>query len=74
MKDSTAKWIAFAEENLGCSQLVVESAYYNASLQNAQQAVEKALKALVIEKDLEFRIETEGFFDLLVPFSRLLEP
>ncbi len=54
MKDSTAKWIAFAEENLGCAQLVVESEYYNAALQNAQQAVEKALKALVIERDLEF--------------------
>ncbi len=55
MKDSTAKWIAFAEENLGCARLVVESEYYNAALQNAQQAVEKALKALVVERDLEFR-------------------
>jgi HEPN domain-containing protein len=55
MKDSTATWIAFAEENLGCAKLVVESKYYNAALQNAQQAVEKALKALVIEGDLEFR-------------------
>ena len=54
MKDSTAKWIAFAEENLGCAQLVVEREYYNAALQNSQQAVEKALKALVIERDLEF--------------------
>jgi len=54
LKDSTAKWIAFAEENLGCARLVVEREYYNAALQNAQQAVEKALKALVIEKDLEF--------------------
>ena len=53
MKDSTAKWIAFAEENLGCARLVVEREYYNAALQNAQQAVEKALKALVIERDIE---------------------
>lgn len=54
MKDSTAKWMAFAEENLGCARLVVESEYFNAALQNAQQAVEKALKALVIERDIEF--------------------
>ncbi|MBT3294478.1 MAG: HEPN domain-containing protein [Verrucomicrobia bacterium] len=54
MKDSTAKWLAFAEENLGCARLVVEREYYNAALQNAQQAVEKALKALVIERDIGF--------------------
>lgn len=55
MKDSAAKWIAFAEENLGCARLVVESAYYNAALQNAQQAAEKALKALIVERDLTFQ-------------------
>jgi len=54
LKDSTAKWIAFAEENLGCARLVAESEYYNAALQNVQQAVEKALKALVIERGLDF--------------------
>jgi HEPN domain-containing protein len=55
MKDSTAKWIAFAEENVGCARLVAENGYFNAALQNTQQAVEKALKALIIEKELEFR-------------------
>jgi len=54
MKDSAAKWIAYAEENLGCAKLVVQREYFNAALQNAQQAVEKALKALVIERDIEF--------------------
>ena len=54
MKDSTGKWLAFAEENLGCARVVKDSGYHNASLQNSQQSVEKALKALVIENELEF--------------------
>jgi len=55
MKDSARKWLAYAEENLACARLVLENGYLNASLQNSQQAIEKALKALILEMDLEFR-------------------
>lgn len=55
MKDSAVKWIAFAEENFACARIVAESGYYNSALQNAQQSVEKALKAVIVEKELEFR-------------------
>ena len=55
MKDSTRQWIAYAEDNLACARIVAENGYFNPALQNAQQAVEKVLKALTIEKELEFR-------------------
>lgn len=49
MKDETSLWLRYAEENLEISRLALERVYINASLQNAQQAVEKALKALLVE-------------------------
>ncbi len=50
MKDETRLWLAYAEENLALSRLSLEREYLNACLQNAQQAVEKGLKALLVEK------------------------
>ena len=44
MKHETRTWLAYADENLEV-----------AVLQNAQQAVEKFLKAVIVERDLEFR-------------------
>lgn len=55
MKDSARLWLAYAEENLACARLTAANGYYNPSLQNAQQAVEKTLKALVMEKGMAFR-------------------
>ncbi len=55
MKDSVRQWLAYAEENLACARLTAANGYYNPALQNAQQAIEKALKALVIHKGIEFR-------------------
>lgn len=55
MKDNVEQWIIFAEENLNCARLVANNGYYNPSLQNAQQATEKALKALILHIGLEFR-------------------
>jgi HEPN domain-containing protein len=53
MKDETRLWLAFANENLQMSRIALEREFFNASLQNAQQAVEKGLKALLIERGLE---------------------
>jgi HEPN domain-containing protein len=50
MKNETKAWLSFAEENLNAALALLEKKYYNASLQNAQQSVEKNLKALLIDK------------------------
>jgi len=38
-------WFAYADENLSVAALALDNGYYNACLQNAQQAVEKYIKA-----------------------------
>ncbi len=54
MKDETRIWITYADENLDISVLALEHGHLNACLQNAQQAVEKYLKAVIIEHNLPF--------------------
>lgn len=49
MKKDTEIWLAYAEENLKSSEILLESLLFNPCLQNAQQAVEKHLKTLLIE-------------------------
>jgi len=55
MKDETQVWLSYADENLSMSRLGLEHGHLNACLQNAQQAVEKYLKAVIVERNLEFR-------------------
>jgi HEPN domain-containing protein len=55
MRSETATWLRYAEENLAVCRLSLEKGFLNASMQNAQQCIEKALKAVVIAKGLEFR-------------------
>lgn len=50
MKKDTELWLQYAGENLKSAELLLESGLYNPSLQNSQQAVEKYLKAVLIEK------------------------
>ncbi len=76
MKDETRLWLAYANENLQIARLSLERDYLNASLQNSQQAVEKALKAALVERKGEFprshnirelarlSADTEGFWGL----------
>lgn len=45
MKDETHTWLSYADENLNIAKLALEHGHLNSSLQNAQQAVEKYLKA-----------------------------
>jgi len=49
MKDETRLWIDYAEENLASAEILLQSRLYNPTLQNAQQAIEKYLKAYIIE-------------------------
>jgi HEPN domain-containing protein len=55
MKDETRAWLTYAAENLDVAELSLAHSHLNACLQNAQQSVEKYLKALMIEHDLPFR-------------------
>jgi len=55
MKDETRAWLSYADENLDVAGLSLAHGHLNACLQNAQQAVEKYLKAVVVERNLEFR-------------------
>lgn len=50
MKKDTELWLRYAEENLRSAEVLLESGLFNPSLHNSQQAVEKFLKAILIEK------------------------
>ena len=63
MKDETRAWLNYAAENLDVAELSLAHNYLNACLQNAQQAVEKYLKALIIEYGLPFK-KTHAIFVL----------
>ena len=55
MKDETSTWLSYADENLDVAELALEHGHLNSCLQNAQQAVEKYLKAVIVNRDLQFR-------------------
>jgi HEPN domain-containing protein len=55
MKSETKIWLDYAEENLKSSKILLDNKLYNPSLQNAQQSVEKALKAIVIENGINLK-------------------
>ena len=49
MKDETKKWLDYADENRRSAKVLLDSELFNPCLQNAQQAIEKMLKAVLIE-------------------------
>ncbi len=49
MKDETKKWLDYADENLRSARLLLDGELFNPCLQNVQQAVEKMLKAVLVE-------------------------
>lgn len=49
MKKDTELWLRYAEENLRSAEVLLDSGLFNPSLHNSQQAVEKLLKAVLIE-------------------------
>ena len=55
MKDETRTWLSYADENLEVAALSFKHGHLNACLQNAQQSVEKYLKAVIVDHDLAFR-------------------
>ena len=63
MKDETCAWLNYAAENLAVAELSLAHDHLNACLHNTQQAVEKYLKALIIEHELSFK-KTHAIFVL----------
>jgi len=55
MKDETKRWLDYADENLKSAKLLLDNKLFNPCLQNAQQAVEKMLKAVLVEFSIKFK-------------------
>ena len=55
MRNETRRWLQYAEENFASARLLLQSGLFNPCLQNVQQAVEKALKAILIEKAIKLK-------------------
>lgn len=55
MSGDADQWIAYADENLAIARLALEGGYYNACLQNVQQAVEKYMKAVLLGRGLSLQ-------------------
>ncbi len=63
MKDETKVWLKFADENLESAEVLLKSSLFNPCLQNSQQCVEKAIKALLIENNIQPK-KTHDIFEL----------
>jgi len=50
MKEETDYWLKYANENIEAANLLLENNIYNVCLQNLQQAIEKLLKAILLEE------------------------
>lgn len=55
MSGEARRWLQYAWENRQIAQISLERGFFNPCLQNAQQAVEKALKALWIAEGLPLK-------------------
>ena len=69
MKDEAHTWISYANENLEVSALSLNHGHLNACLQNAQQAVEKFLKSLIIGYDIPY-MRTHSIRKLIAILAR----
>lgn len=69
MKNECRQWLQYAEENYRVATLCLESELFNACLQNAQQAVEKALKALRLTAGLPLK-RTHSIAELVADLHR----
>ena len=58
MNDETKKWLEYTDENLASAKVLLDGKLYNPCLQNVQQAVEKMLKACLVESQAKSRGHT----------------
>ena len=55
MKKITQKWLEFAQKDLGDAKILLQSKSYEGAIWHCHQAVEKTLKATIVEKNIEIR-------------------
>lgn len=65
MKDETKMWMGYSAENFDSAKILLKNKLFNPCLQNVQQAVEKALKAILIENDIQFK-KTHDILELKI--------
>jgi HEPN domain-containing protein len=58
MREETTEWLTSATEDLAAAQVLYDAAQYHAMALHAQQAVEKALKGLLVEQTGELPART----------------
>jgi HEPN domain-containing protein len=58
-------WLRYSTENIDSANILLESKLYNPCLQNIQQAVEKALKAILIENEIQLK-KTHDILELKI--------
>lgn len=63
MKDETKTWLSYANENFQSARILLESELFNPCLQNIQQAIEKWLKAFLVELSVPLK-KTHGISEL----------
>lgn len=63
MSDEATTWLQYARENLQVAEMTLQTGLLNPCLQNAQQAVEKALKAMRVRQNMPLK-RTHSIRDL----------
>ncbi len=63
MNDEARIWLDYSRENLESAQLLIKASLFNPCLQNCQQCVEKALKALLLENSIPLK-KTHSILEL----------
>jgi len=69
MKEETKVWLKYSEENFDSAKILLKSKLFNPCLQNVQQTVEKALKAVLIDNDFKFQ-KTHDILELRTLLSK----
>ena len=69
MKDETKKWLEYGDDNLKSAKTLLNSGLFNPCLQNAQQAVEKMLKAILVEFSIKFK-KTHSISELAMMLAK----
>ena len=70
MNDETRKWLEYADENLASARILLGSQLYNPCLQNIQQAVEKLLKACLVESKAKIK-KTHSIVELVATLAAM---
>ncbi len=55
MKEETRQWFDYAGQDAQSARILLQSHLYNPCLYHSQQAIEKCLKAIIVERDLAFQ-------------------